>query len=112
MRAAALLILLATASAAETPESFIAQAGGDTLEFRDSEDGTHYELFYSNSGGETSHRGTYRLSHDGVTISVRVDVGRAETITIDVPEGLMAIPDRMDVPDGETFTFRIMRPMF
>ena len=89
-------------------------AGGDTLEIRPHP--VHAaEAFYSNAASQASAPVDGRLCLDDVCVVVRIDLARAapsERLTVDAENGHIAMPDMIDVPDGEAVRVLILRPMF
>lgn len=92
----------------------VAVSGGDTLELRESSEGHLAELRYLNSEGRNSNGGTFELEFDGVRVEATVIVAVGDEILVVRPldDGLIAIPDRIDVPDGSDVIVQIVMPMF
>lgn len=85
--------------------------GGDSLHIETT--GTaRADITYHNAGSQTSIQGTMVLRVLGIEVGVHVRVHDAETLTITVPPGWIAIPDQIDVPDGSSGTVAIMPAMF
>lgn len=89
-------------------------AGGDTLEIRPHE--IHAaEIFYSNAGAQSSLPADGRLCLKDVCAHVKTSISIAaplERLTVTPEDGHIAIPDQIDVPDGESVRVLILRPMF
>lgn len=90
--------------------------GGDALEIE--KHGPYgYMITYDNSEGETSVSGSHEVTLDAFTVRAVIliggkDKGFAETIILYPPEGYVAIPDSMDVLDGEVGHLLVTIPMF
>jgi hypothetical protein len=92
----------------------IVQSGGDTIELRPSSEGHVAEVHYRNSVVQNSLSGIYTMELGDVRVQVHVIVTGGDEILIVRPkdETLIAVPDRIDVADGEETVVQIMRPMF
>lgn len=92
----------------------LAYAGGDTIELRPSSEGHVAEVYYRNSPVQNSLSVIKSMELDGAEVMVRVIVTGAGEILIVRPKDvtLVAVPDRVDVPDGGEVVVQIMRPMF
>lgn len=118
IRAAAIMATVAGPVAAQNFPSVEDYLGGDMLEIRDSADGHWAEVYYANSAERMSGGGTYTFEREGVTVEVTIEIGGpeinyAERCTVRVLDaGLIAIPETIDVIDGEHATIIITRPMF
>ena len=92
----------------------IAHSGGDVLELRPSSEGHVAEVYYKNSVVQNSMGGVFVLEMGELRVQVQVVVSVADETLIVVPMDpeLIAVPDRIDVSDGEETVVQIMRPMF
>lgn len=118
MRFAALLCILATpVFAQDHATQLYSSTDPDDLVIRESQDGHFAEIYYDNSAAQSSTGGDFVLEWEGEQFAVNIRVGSgevdfAEVITVVPPDHLLAVPNYQEVPDGETFTIVIMRPMF
>lgn len=107
---ALLWIALAYAAFAQT----YIQSGGDTLLIRPHP--VHAaEVYYSNSQAQASASTHGRICLDDVCVLVDVNLSvaaPAERLTVTADDGYLAIPDQIDVLDGDAVTVLILRPMF
>ena len=71
----------------------LTQRGGDIVELRPSSEGHVAEVYYRNSVVQNS-------------------MGDETLIVVPMDNQLIAVPDRIDVSDGEETVVQIMRPMF
>jgi len=91
----------------------IAHSGGDVLELRPSSEGHVAEVYYKNSVVQNSMGGVFVLELEDIRVQVQLIVGGDETlIVVPMDNQLIAVPDRIDVSDGEEAVVQIMRPMF
>ena len=113
IRLALAFILAGTAAHAQPfPEYQQSGAPDELLLERLGED--RATLTYSNSADHTSKVGRFEMSHDGLAVTARVspqgaEHQMAELLTVDVPEGWVAIPAEVYVLDGEVSVVHILR---
>ena len=89
-------------------------AGGDTLEMRESSEGMTAEIHYNNGASSRSVQGDYPLCWNDLRVEthIRVTTPGPEILTVTPPDGYIAIPEEIEVPDGGTVTVQILQPMF
>jgi len=91
----------------------LTQRGGDIVELRPSSEGHVAEVYYKNSVVQNSMGGVFVLELEELRVQVQLVVGGDETlIVVPLDNQLIAVPDRIDVSDGEETVVQIMRPMF
>ena len=102
MRAAFIVALLANPAMAET---WSAGPGASSVQLRDTDaPNAVAEVYFWNSaqdaGGRVTH--SFTLTHDGLTITGEAELGLAapDTVRIAVPDGFIAVPNELTIPDG------------
>jgi hypothetical protein len=108
-RAVPFLLASAFPAAAET---WSAGRGQSSVELRATEaPGAVAEVYFWNSSSDAGGRITHRftLTHDGLTITGEAELGLAapDTVRIAVPDGFIAVPDELTIPDGSGSTILI-----
>jgi hypothetical protein len=93
-------------------ETWSAGRGQSSVELRATEaPGAVAEVYFWNSSSDAGGRITHRftLTHDGLTITGEAELGLAapDTVRIAVPDGFIAVPDELTIPDGSGDTILI-----
>lgn len=106
------LYLAAPAYSQPSSAGHVPSGQPDAIEIRDSSEGHLAEIVYSNSADLTSAAQVLEMSHNGVTVRVRIIVGKDETLIVEPQEpDVIAVPPEIDVPDGAEAVVQLMRPL-
>lgn len=71
-----------------------------------------HRLGFHNHEAQTSRRGNYTVSVDGVTVDLFIDVGDGELMQVTPRGSYMAVPTEITVLDGETGFVAVMPAAF
>lgn len=99
IRASILAACLAAPAAAQEMDRW--RSGLSSVEMRETPVGA--EILFSNSNGDPTADHEAELTAGGVTVRIVVQLGRGadpDTLTVETPEGWVAIPRTLTIPDA------------
>lgn len=116
IRLALLLALLAGPAVGQPYQSAGPHGAPDEFELEVVSD-AYAVIRYSNSADQTSAAGPRLLDDEDFAVSVRVtpggaDIGFAERLTVIAPEGWTAVPEVIEVMDGDSGIVELFRGEF
>lgn len=106
------VIILAAAATAYPSQIDNVGGGGDTLRIESA--GAGAELTYGNTEYKSSIPGLYTLEINGIVVDVLIEIlNGPERITVRPRDpGLIAVPESIEVNDGDFTVIQITPPMF